>query len=815
MKKKSFVLKKLEKLNEFAKKPVGIFGDVGAGKTVYFTVLYHQKSSENGEVRITNSEKTDENQELKNSELYLRKNYLQYLSKGMNIPSTEIFGEQKLKLNYSYNNIEYHMTTYDYSGELTKNQIDRVLTTDTETNSSFKQKEFEEHQKNLYGFFDSCKSIMVFLEFTENISQKEHIVQNISDLLNAIEKNKKSSSNTGLINPLAIIITKWDHYSTMDLGFEEESKKTKKSLENDIQYKKIFNQIKNFTDEKVEIFPLSSFGGSIKSKTGEEFPPESIDPKFLFNPLIWLANRYDQFYKKEIEDFLERATSSKDFQMIGNFINNNIGNTEIKEELINQVNKKRAASKKKGRIIKFVSALIVIMIIFSAIKIVGDIKYFEFEKMYKSSINIYEKRRIVTSAEDNLLLSITNPQKINTLKKEFEDTEEEQKKVAFEIINNTNSLSLKKESLEDFLFLYGNETEYQVALAQIKENTLNEEVKKKYQLITEMEDNENKKEEIKNFLNEFPDHVLSIDLKNELARVQGTLDLTEAYSKLLEEIQYQDNDYDRYLETKKFLNRYKNIDNYEEINAQAESYLFKAEKKLYDQIKLAEQRQDRESMQEYVNTYLYRDEFKMYINEVNTIDSKILTLNEQDLANEINENVHIYNNFINENSNDVESIRNQIDSIIELCNDYSAKGFAFKSWIQRTQAKSEEIKNSGIGLTLEVIIFGQYGMGLANNSFKTIVSCDDQKITLEKALNTKVPESVGTTSVVVSPWSYFKVEIYRNPFGPFKSESYKGSVEFNFAELNEYKNFTDNGEPKQIKLDINKALFEIPGKNGY
>lgn len=307
---------------------------------------------------------------------------------------------------------------------------------------------------------------------------------------------------------------------------------------------------------------------------------------------------------------------------------------------------------------------------------------------------------------------------------------------------------------------------------------------------------------------------LSITLKNELARIEGKLNIDQAYSDLMETIQYIDNDYGKYQEIKKFLNRYSDIENYEEVNAQAEGYLFKAEKKLYDEIKMAEQRQDRELMREFVDRYLYTDEFQKYINEVKQINTKIQIMNELDLANKINDNVHIYNTFINQNSSDVESIRNQIDLIINLCKDYSEKGFSPKSWIEKTQSKAEQIKNSGVEVKAEVVIFGQYGTGVANNTFKTIITSGEQNSTLEKALNTKVPASVGTMNMVISPWSYFKIEIYRNPFGPFKGESFKDTVEINFADLNTYKYFTDNGESKQIKLEINKAMFEIPGKNG-
>src|SRR6056297_1731259 len=111
--KKNRVKHILNELELFSKKPIGIFGDAGAGKTVYFTVLYHQKTSENGEVRLTNSEAGTENQEVKNCERYLRENYLNYLSKGVNIPSTGVYNEQKLHLNYSYQNVEYKMVTYD------------------------------------------------------------------------------------------------------------------------------------------------------------------------------------------------------------------------------------------------------------------------------------------------------------------------------------------------------------------------------------------------------------------------------------------------------------------------------------------------------------------------------------------------------------------------------------------------------------------------------------------------------------------------------------------------------------------------------
>ncbi len=812
--KKKTITDILNQLEAFSKKPVGIFGDAGAGKTVYFTVLYHQKASENGEVRLTNSD--FENQELNKSELYLRENYLKYLSRGQNIPSTGIDNEKKLQLNYSYRNIEYQMVTYDYSGELTKNRMDKEIE-EREVNSEdiFRKVEFEKKQSELYDFFKKCKSIMIFLEFTEDVARKEQIVQNISDLLNAIEKNKKINNKTGSSIPIAIIITKCDHHSPVDSEFVSQLEKVKKTLEEDPQYKKILNQVKNFASKELEIFPISSFGGSKRSELGEELPPESINPKFIFKPLIWFSNMYDQFYMSEIECILDYSISAKELTLIKEFVNHNIGDNDIKGKLLEEIEKKRKTKRKKRNLITITTTIIFILLLGISLKVIGNNKYNKLEKDYINSVDIYEKSIIMNNIEEDFLLEITNSKRINDLKKNYDNLKEQQKKITFKIIENMDSLSLRKKAIEDFLYIFGTETEYQVALSKIKEDIFNEEVKQKYQIILNLKDSKSKKEEIEAFINEFPDHYLSINLKNELIRIESKLDVDQAYFNLMDTIQYIDSDYSKYQEIKNFLSRYHDIDNYEEVNAQAESYLLKAEKKLYEEIKIAEQRQDRELMRELVDRYLYTNDFKDYINEVKLINSKINFMNEQDMVNKINENVHIYNDLLYQNSSNIESIKNQIDLIINLCKDYSEKGFSSKSWIEKTYLKAQEIKNSIADVILDVIIYGQYGLGIANNSFKIILKCDSQNVTLKKSLNTKVPASVGTINMNISPWSNFEIEIYRDPFGPFIGESLKDRVTFNFADLNTYKNFIDNEESRQIKLEINKSLFEIPVNNGY
>ena len=145
---------KLKSLESYNEKPIGIFGARASGKTMFFTVLYGLSGFNNkeGKFSVICSDKE--------SRQYLKKNYT-FLLDGKLPPRTEINDITSINMSYFYNKNSYSLRSFDFAGELLK-----------EDPADEQSKEaFANLQKKVYDFFLNCSGILFFIEKTEIINR--------------------------------------------------------------------------------------------------------------------------------------------------------------------------------------------------------------------------------------------------------------------------------------------------------------------------------------------------------------------------------------------------------------------------------------------------------------------------------------------------------------------------------------------------------------------------------------------------------------------------------------------------------------------
>lgn len=313
---------KIAELKEYGEKPVGVFGARASGKTMFFTVLYGLSGFSNKEGKFSIMCNDDDTRK------YLSKNY-SYISSGELLPRTEINDIKKVLMNYVYNENSYNLRSFDFAGELLKeNTIE-----EKEIASVFLKK-----QKKIYSFFSNCSSILIFLEPTDDTKETLKRQTEIDKLLGILREAK---GREGQKVPLGIVVTKWDKINPEVAESTEnvEEKKVLEYIKGHKVYKNIYNLLSGVSEE-VKVFPISSFG---HAREGDYPPDDLTNPFNVFAPLIWASKMRDRDWSNKIKLILKQNIPLKDAKEIVESYSKNVENRDMLgevEESFKQYNKR-------------------------------------------------------------------------------------------------------------------------------------------------------------------------------------------------------------------------------------------------------------------------------------------------------------------------------------------------------------------------------------------------------------------------------------------------------------------------------------------
>lgn len=327
---------RVNKLKTYGEKPIGVFGARASGKTMFFTILYGLTGFKDEQDQFSVLCKDEETRK------YLSNNY-SYVSRGDLLPRTEITLMRKIVMDFVYNQSDYSMKSFDFAGELLKeNSMEEKVLADV----------FLKRQKKIYEFFASCSAILIFIDPSEDDSETFKRQDEVNKLLGYLKDENGVWSKS---IPIALVITKWDKVSQ---GKNEvvEKKKAIDYIQNHRVYKNIYNILQGASDT-VDIFPLSAFG---ESKDGD-LPPDDLNQPFnLFAPMVWISHRRDIDWKNKIKQvFKEEKINAKDAKDIIKDYMNNVRDKELVKE-VDKIYKKYLA-KGRNKVIGLIALLIVII----------------------------------------------------------------------------------------------------------------------------------------------------------------------------------------------------------------------------------------------------------------------------------------------------------------------------------------------------------------------------------------------------------------------------------------------------------------------
>lgn len=269
-------------------------------------------------------------------------------------------------MNYVYNENNYVLRSFDFAGELLKeNTIE-----EKEIASVFLKK-----QEKIYTFFANCSAILIFLEPTDDTKETLKRQTEIDKLLGILREAK---GREGQKVPLGLVVTKWDKINpeVMQSTEKEEEKRVLDYITKHRVYKNIYHLLSGVSED-VKVFPVSAFG---KAKEGD-YPPDDLSEPFnVFGPLIWASKSRDVVWTNKIKAILKQDIPLKDAKEIVESYYKNVENKDMIGEIEQAFNAYKTRIRTK-KIIK-IAALVVIV---SSLATTG--LYFAHQKtgMYQSA----------------------------------------------------------------------------------------------------------------------------------------------------------------------------------------------------------------------------------------------------------------------------------------------------------------------------------------------------------------------------------------------------------------------------------------------
>jgi hypothetical protein len=202
-----------------------------------------------------------------------------------------------------------HVRMVDYAGEFINHEI-----------------ESNDDRTALFRHLQSCDGLLVVAEvIPEQVSPAERKVivdriRKVADFFGSLHESCKGHLGTAI----AVVLTKWDQYSTIDFDQPDaENAKLREYLLASPQHQRIVAGVRNFLVDQVEVgadlplgiqfgncavFPASAFGRCLRDAGGGCRPDvDARQPFGLIEPLLWLAARYEEIRTAEIEGSWQRS----------------------------------------------------------------------------------------------------------------------------------------------------------------------------------------------------------------------------------------------------------------------------------------------------------------------------------------------------------------------------------------------------------------------------------------------------------------------------------------------------------------------------
>ncbi len=694
----------IEELKEFGERPVGVFGARASGKTMFFTVLYGVSGFKDEDSKFSVVCKDEETRK------YLSTTY-GYVSNGELIPRTELTEINKIVMSYFYNDNPYLLKSFDFAGELLKE-------------NTFEEKElaevFSKRQKALFQSFSNCSGILVFLEPNDNMKDAMQRKIEIDRLLGVLQDTRGKSCKD---LPIAVVITKWDKVST-DIYSENitkderralmyvEEKKVNDYIEKHKVYKNIKVLIEGFTNY-VKVFPVSAFG---KAKDGDLPPDEMIKPFNIFNPLMWISEVRDTQWKDKVVNVLKEKINPVDAEEIMRGFKENVFN----QEFVKEVDAAYKKFKSKNSTGKLIAVLIVILILAGG----GGGGFFYYIKGAQSKA--YEQA--MTEKDD----------------------------------------ALKFDKIQKYIIKYGKEDERSKNLMQEKKKIM-------VALIETEKDSVRKFALINEFITENPDseevaklEKIKVEIDKELKKQESQEKqkekAEEAYKTLLTEVEKEKDNLTKYNLISIFMNSYPNFEkNSVVLKPDAQKYLKLADRDKYKEIDADFKKGVKDdSIYEKIEEYLAVKDFKENRNLVIELKD---TLKEEDLYKTIKATIERYNTDMR---------RSTLKEVVIACSNYisnSTKG-KYKAKVQSLQEQIKKIEKE-TELEIEFFIL-EKDMKLKNTYVEYKVLVGSEEYFLQKLISGNSAEYyVGSSMIKFGVDTQIAVTIYitditgsKNQFGP-------------------------------------------------
>lgn len=430
---------KIKHLEGYQDKPIGIFGARASGKTIFFTVLYGLSGFNNdrGKFSVICSDKE--------SRTYLKKNY-GFLLDGKLPPRTEINDITSINMSYFYNKNNYALRSFDFAGELLKDDGGEGASNEF----------FHELQNKIYSFFLNCSGILFFVEPAPDKKEGFERQTEIDKLLSFLKEQK---GKWDFDIPIGLVITKWDKisneiaekslsvlkYNGEELSsvqeklysgsVEDEQKKVEEYVKNHPIYNNIYSLLSGVS-QHVHIFPVSAFGQAKEN----DLPPNELKPFNLFTPLTWVAEKRDAEWQRKVLDILHSKVSLKNAEKVYYNFKSNVENSS----LLAKVQETFLELKRKKIRNRIIAGTIIAVIIAAFLS-------------YSAFFNISQKNLYTKILQDK---TISKEEKIKKIDSFFTKFGFFNKHLSKYIANNDYSKKLIKESESLYLSLIYSETDY-------------------------------------------------------------------------------------------------------------------------------------------------------------------------------------------------------------------------------------------------------------------------------------------------------------------------------------------------------------------
>lgn len=571
---------KISELKEYGEKPVGVFGARASGKTMFFTVLYGLSGFSNKDGKFSIMCNDDDTRK------YLSKNY-SYISSGELLPRTEINDIKKVLMNYVYNENSYNLRSFDFAGELLKeNTIE-----EKEIASVFLKK-----QEKIYSFFSNCSSILIFLEPTDDTKETLKRQTEIDKLLGILREAK---GREGQKVPIGIVVTKWDKINPEVIESNEnlEEQRVLEYIKSHKVYKNIYNLLSGVSEE-VKVFPISSFGHAREG----DFPPDDLTNPFnVFGPLIWASKMRDRDWSNKIKQIMKQNIPQKDAKEIIESYSKNVENRDMLGEVMESYSSynKRLRNQK---VLKSIAGVLLVILIAGGIYGIAQKKNIEFN----SAVTEKDSKK-----------------KIEKIDKFIMKYGESDKK-------SIQLLDKKKDALVAAI---------QVEIDEAKKLEMIREYLKKYE-------NKNS-EQTKTIL----DIKAKLEQNLESAQYESKIkkEASKAYAEMSSQIAAQPDNLKKYRMLKSFVQMYPEYSDIASVNEEANKYLKVADREKYKEIEsyMKTGVQEDSKIFDSIEAYLAVADFNEYRKEVTAIKE---SLREEELYKLVRTSVELYNQSSNRNN---------------------------------------------------------------------------------------------------------------------------------------------------------------------